>query len=530
MAALHLDPPTTQNWSSHRRQVILEAAFVVLLVAAAFVLRLWPLSKAHFWDEAVYLQNAEVLCCAKVNYSELDSRPPLLSLIFAAVFLLWHHVYAASIATALLNALGPALLYVSGRMIAGRVPAGIAALLLAFSPFFVGVFPTGLASTDTGNSLLSDSPALTLILLSFWLLLRALRKQADLRFAGAGVVLALAVLMRFASLSSVGLLSLLVLGAKQWRRAAAACAAGFAAGIGPYLCWSRLRYGGFFRTLQSGWANFQGPEESPVFYVKNLANIFGWITVAGLALWIGRWAWETGKQQGGDHAVTSVEPTGGTHSRGLDTFLWFWAASLLVFYSALRHSEPRYVIPVAPPLFLLAGSGLSVLLRGRYAAARVAGTVLLGGALAYTFWPVRERFESPFIDDEPSEEMQVADFLTHSVPPTTVLYSNFNYPVFAYYTNLPVHRLPPSGPPLHDALNRLPSDGILIVYKAGDVTPDLQGWVDSNRHFRRFREFPSLVLYDYRATAEEDGDGHGNRGHVTRGGPRGPARHSRVSG
>jgi len=133
-----------------------------LLIATGFVLRLWPLSKARFWDEAVYLQNAEVICCGKANYSELDSRPPLLSLIFAGVFLLWHHVYAASIATALLNALGPALLYASGRVIVGRASAAIAAMLLAFSPFFVGVFPSGFASDDTGNSLISDSPTFDL--------------------------------------------------------------------------------------------------------------------------------------------------------------------------------------------------------------------------------------------------------------------------------------------------------------------------------------------------------------------------------
>ncbi len=187
------DPAATHDRSPHGRRVILECTLVVVLVAAAFLLRLLPLSMARFWDEAVYLQNAEVICCGKVNYSELDSRPPLLSLLFAAVFLLWHHVYAASIVTALLNTVGPVLLYVSGRLIAGRIPAAIASLLLAFSPFFVSVFPPGLVSADTGNSLLSDSPALTLLLLSFWLLLRAVRKQTDLGFVCAGFVLALAV-------------------------------------------------------------------------------------------------------------------------------------------------------------------------------------------------------------------------------------------------------------------------------------------------------------------------------------------------
>ena len=112
-----------------------------------------------------------------------------------------------------------------------------------------------------------------------------------------------------------------------------------------------------------------------------------------------------------------------------------------------------------------------------------------------------QRFESPFVDDEVSEEMEVSDFLNHNVPPTTVLYSNFNYPVFGYYTNLRVHRLLVSGPALYDVLNRLPGDGILIAYRENDVIADPRlKWLDSNAHFRRFREFPSLVLYEYRAS------------------------------
>ena len=112
--------------SGTKKQLIWEWAFVFFLLGAGFLLRVWGLSKVRFWDEAVYLQNAEVICCGKVNYSELGSRPPLLSLFFALIFLVWHHVYAASIATALLNALGPVFLYFSGRMMAGRAAAVLA--------------------------------------------------------------------------------------------------------------------------------------------------------------------------------------------------------------------------------------------------------------------------------------------------------------------------------------------------------------------------------------------------------------------
>src|SRR5579864_4065030 len=99
-------PSRVTSDGSHRRELILESAFVFLLIGAAFVLRVWGLSKMHFWDETVYLQNAQVICCGKTNYSELDFRPPLISLIYAGVFLLWRHIYAACIVAAFLNALG----------------------------------------------------------------------------------------------------------------------------------------------------------------------------------------------------------------------------------------------------------------------------------------------------------------------------------------------------------------------------------------------------------------------------------------
>src|ERR1019366_6076390 len=140
------------------------------------------ISKTHFWDEMVYLQNAQVICCGKINYSELDYRPPLLSLIYAGVFLLWHRIYAACIVTAFLNALGPFFLYLAGRLVGGRVPGQVGAALLAFSPSFVGIFPYEFASDDTGNSLLTHSPPLGLVLLEFCLLQQALDRQTNLLF------------------------------------------------------------------------------------------------------------------------------------------------------------------------------------------------------------------------------------------------------------------------------------------------------------------------------------------------------------
>ena len=355
----------------------------------------------------------------------------------------------------------------------------------------------------SGHSLLADCPALSVILLSFWLLLRALERQTNLRFAAAGLGLALAVLMRFGSLSSAGMLSLLVFAADRRMRAALACAAGFAAGMGPYLCWSRLRYGGFLATFRSGWNEFGGPTESFFYYLQSFAVIFSWLTLAGLALWVIRRVWEAGARR--ERTIGNSERLLGQDQRKWEGFLWLWALAVMLFFSILSHKEPRYSIPAAPPLLLLAGVGLSTLLEGRRTATRVAGSALLGAALVYCFWPVHHRFDSKFIDDSVSEEMTVSEFLRHNVAPTTVLYANQNYPDFAYYAEMKVNALPESGDALYESLKHLPGDGILIAYRQIDsadssaLTEPSLAWLDANPHFRRMKEFPSMVLYEYHA-------------------------------
>ncbi|HEV2618428.1 MAG TPA: hypothetical protein VGU23_00650 [Acidobacteriaceae bacterium] len=421
--------------------------------------------------------------------------------MFAGVFLVWHHVYAAEIITALLNAMAGAWLYLAGRMFAGRRAAAIAAILLGFAPFFVGVFPdgAGFVINHGGHSLLADAPALSLIVLSFWLLLRALARQTSVRFGVAGFALAMSVLMRFGSLSSVGVLGLLVLAADRRVRAISSCAVGFLLGFGPYLCWSRWRYGGFFETLKLGWANFDGPRESPFFYLRLYGDIFTWISLAGIALWFAQWLGELMKKHS---EAPPSDLAGARYSGRMQAFLWLWLVVVLVFFSSLRHSEPRYIMPVAPPLFLLAGIGLSVLLKGRRPLTRWGGAALLTAGMIYTLAPLRQRMRGDLIDRSVSEEMTVSEFLNQEVPPGAVLYTNMNYPDFGYYTSLPIEPLPESGAELYKELGTLSSGDLLIAYKTlddGTAAEPSISWIDSNPRFQRFKEFPSLIVYKYHA-------------------------------
>jgi 4-amino-4-deoxy-L-arabinose transferase-like glycosyltransferase len=473
----------------------LEVFLLILLVAAAFLVRIWGISKAHFWDEMVYLQNAQVICCGKINYSELDYRPPLLSLIYAGVFLLWRHIYAACIVTAFLNALGPIFLYLAGRLSVGRLPAAIAALLLAFSPFFVGIFPYGFASDDTGNSLLTDSPALTLVLLAFWLLLRALDRETIPRFAWAGLTLALAILMRFGSLPSVGMLLLLPLAAKQRGKAVMACGAGFLVGLAPYLLWSRLRFGAFFFTLHAGWTNVEGPKESIFFYLRSAAAIFTPVAILGLAVIALSWLCRPFDTIPSRPRSPAAFPS--NHSLLVSqAFLWLWFLTDFVFFSAMPHKEPRYLLTLVPPFLLLAGSGLALLCTVPRRPFRTAGALLVAALLAFTFLPLRERFSRPFIDPGAPEEMLASQFLQASLPPGTILYMNFNYPAFAFYTSYRIHELPAVGPALYSDIEQIPPGGVLIVYRKSDEVwePDIE-WVNANSKFQRMRDFSTFAIY-----------------------------------
>jgi hypothetical protein len=465
-----------------------------LLFAAAFLIRIWGLTYIHYWDEMVYLQNAKVICCGKTNYSELDFRPPLISILYAGAFLIRNHMFAASVVAAAINALGPVFLFLSGRKVVGALPAALASLLLAFGPFFVGVFPPGFDSDDTGNSLMTDSPALTLVLLALWLMLRALETQKLRQFALAGFAVCLAILMRWGSIPSVGLICLLPLMTTRRWRALLATAAGLMAGLAPYLIWSRIAYDGYFETLEKGWANVEGPAPPFTFYLTNFPIIFTWIAVPGLviAAAVGLVAL---------YQFVSAKPDRATYldylasPEMLQGFLWMWLLIDLVFFSRMPHKEPRYVMPLAPPALLLAGLGLAKFCRLPGRILRPVGVLALAAGIVASVYPSLSRFDGPFVVPDHPDEMEASAFLESKFPAAGRLYMNFNYPAFAYFTNYAIDVLPIGGPEVYRAIDAIPAGGIVVAYRQNESGDPKIETLDQDANLEMVKAYGTLVIY-----------------------------------
>jgi hypothetical protein len=274
-------------------------------------------------------------------------------------------------------------------------------------------------------------------------------------------------------------------------------------GLAPYLLWSRLRFGTFFFTLHSGWTHVEGAEESVFFYLRNFAVIFTPLAVFGFVVTAASWLWRPfgsfpSRPRWPDAFPSKLSPL------VLQAFLWLWFLTQLVFFSAMPHKEPRYILPLAPPFLLLAASGLALFCTLPSRPFRSAGSLLVAAFLFCTFLPLRERFSRPFIDHGDPVEMLASQYLQTGLPSGTVLYMSFNYPAFAFYTTYRIHELSAVGPALYNDIEQIPPGDVLIVYRKTDEVwePDIE-WVDANPKFQRMRDFSTFVIYRRLAEAEQ---------------------------
>lgn len=485
-AAVVAPQPAVQAGARRRLRALASSkvVFLTLLGVTALVFRLWPLQIAHWWDETAYLQNAEAIFFGKLNYSELAFRPPLLSILFGLAFKVWHHAFAASLVVAVLNAAGVVFMALAARRLYGRTAGAMAGLMLAFAPFLA----------DTSRTLMTDNPCLSLVIISLYFVAWGIEQDRAWRSVLAGVFLAASCLMRFTALLSVPLVLALTLQGPSGRRRAAITLAAFAAAFSPYLIWSKIRLGAFFEGLVRASQQVGDFNESTWFYARNFPVVFSWVILAGVACWLLLYAVRPDLVRVGRSWTLAIRFPSSFPEIRQDVLLLAWAAILIAYFNQVPHRELRYIVPAAAPLVLLAAKGWSSLIEWRVRAAVVAA--IFGALIIWGVLPAIPRFQQPFINLYVTDEMGAAQYLESLPPPRqAVLYVNHNFPVFGYYTRLPI-RITPRDSAFYEVLPKnMPERGYSVFYKDGRA-PSIDS-IERNPNFRRLREFPSLVVYSY---------------------------------
>jgi 4-amino-4-deoxy-L-arabinose transferase-like glycosyltransferase len=469
------------------------------ILLLALLLRIVPLTYSHFWDETVYLQHARVIVDGRTNYSEFDYKPPLLPILYAAGYLVWDDIYVANLVQGIASTLVVLFAFLYVRRSFGVLPALVAAALFAFTPYFV----------ETSHELMTDMPAVALMLAAMWL--------SDSTGTGAafmaGIASALAAQMRFTSLfvfvyfAADAFFSGLKFRRLLWLLAGAVVA------MAPYLIWVRWNYGSFFHSFALA-SRITTEWTAPVparFYCAAIPQIFPVSMLAlfacGLVATFVEWARSdrVSRDTGLISGFANLD-----NRTGRVLALLAWGAAFLVYMLRIPHKEVRYLLPLAIPVVILSALGAAAI--GRWLARRTMpfkalGLLLAVAVAAVEFGPAFAKLAGPWIDVSETQTVQVARYIRAISTPADTVYAAHEFPVLAFYSE----RKTKSLLPIQDDFDRtwrdwMKNPGYLVYYRPSGIRethsknpsfkPD-PSFMDAHSNFRIVREFPEAIVYRY---------------------------------
>ncbi|MFA6022851.1 MAG: glycosyltransferase family 39 protein [Candidatus Pacearchaeota archaeon] len=446
--------------------IILFIAIIILF----FIISIFPIRIYHWWDETVYLQNAEVLFSGRTNYDEFSFRPPLLSILFAGIFFIWHSPIAASILTTTLCILAPIFIFLIGKKLYNFKTGIIAGLIVCFAPFIV----------FNSNFLLTDIPAMSFIAISFYFALLHEKKMFPLL---SGIFLSLATLMKFTSI----LLGLVILAYFIINKVNIKKILLFILGAGlvilPYFIWAQLSFGNFLSPIIQGSLMVSDKNEGNMFYLQNISNAFTILPIIGILILILFRIFTINQKKYKNWKI--------------DLILIFWIVIFLIYLTITPHKELRYLFPITIPLIILGANGLSSLLDKLKSKYQIIISLILILFLLYSFVSAIPKDYYKLTNTAKPNEVKASEFITKNYNLT--IYSPHNWPVFAYYTNLKTIQLWPYDSSFYYNYNKiLEPESILIVTEGINKHPTVE-WLNNSQNFKFLEKFGEVYIYKYTA-------------------------------
>lgn len=408
------------------RNFFKENWLIILIFLVAFSLSLLPLRAVFYWDESVYLLNAEHFYEGQDNYSEIDFRPPLLSFLISLTYIIWHSFHSAKFLVAVLSALSVPILYLYSRDISKRA-GHFAALIFAMSAFVLYF----------SSRILTDVPSIFLIISALYAYSQHKKRDDNLLAFLAGILGGLAVLMRFSSLLilfAILIFELLMFvknlswnNAKNIFKSYLVFVSGFLLPMIPFFIWSFFEFNNLFHVMERaqviiGWSTHQ----NIWFYFSPFIEAFGILLVIFLVGLISAIALNKNRQ----------------------TFLMLsWLFVSVFFLLWTGHKEPRYLLLIIPAFVYFSSFGIETIIKSFKKkivknAVIVAFVLLIGLSFFVNgYYPNYRNTEDFFVRNYTTNTINVADYMKNIVDDNEVIYTNFEGPVIALYSDRKVEQL-----------------------------------------------------------------------------------------
>lgn len=455
------------------------------------LLRIVPLTFSHFWDETVYLQNAKVILEGRTNYSELDYRPPMLSLFYAAGFSLWDNVYVANIVQGLVSSLIIVFGFLFSRAVFGPWVAFVTASLFAFMPYLVSL----------SHELMADCPAIMLMMGAIFLFTKSSRQA--LLFSG--VLFSLAVLTRWTSMFLVLYFFLYILVFRKKISEITSFAIGAFLTILPYLIWVQLQTGFSLhpivraRKIIMEWDTYV----EPLIFFQAIIEIFPVVILFGLAAAVA-------------NIFISVTKTTKTSPKGLlgrvysldvgvkhMIVLLVWGVLFFAYMLTVAHKETRYIIPIAIPIVILSAVGLvwifETIIKRNLLNKVIAGSLVVGLSV-FHFYPSFQRLGSPWVDNSLWGSVPIALYLKNVASEKETIYAVHEFPVLAFYTGLKTVSLLGVQEKFYESWQDHMTDPGYYVHYLSDEERKLvpeKSFLDIQAQFSEMNRFDEAVIYRY---------------------------------
>jgi len=459
------------SYKMKKKWIILAFCSLFLI---AFSLRFFPLRIAHFWDETVYLQHAEIFSAGRVNFSELSFRPPLLSIIFSLGFIIWHSAIMASFLTAFLTALVPIVIFLIGRKIYNFQIGILGGLISAFLPFLI----------RNSNYLLTDVPVIFFMGLAFYFSLFK-GKRTFLFFSG--VFFGLAVLMKFTAVLLFPVLMVSLFFNKESWKNFLIFVSGGAIVLLPYFIWCYVQFGNPIKPFLLGTSFVGDKNEHTFYYLSHFYEAFTYFVIFGLVLWICHLLFKLIKKS--------------YFSLKYDVILVIWVLIFFIYLTKTPHKELRYILPITIPVILLACKGWSSILYFIKKGRLLFWIIFILYLLSLIHPRIDYISETGFVDTAITDEMKIADYLKE-INYTGIIYSNQRWPVLAYYTGLETRLLFPDNDAIYNLIPEIMKDSGLVIgmYTAVKFEPFKHPFperMDSDKRFKHIKDIGDFFIYEY---------------------------------